>query len=64
LDHTDQYDNDRKHEQQVYETAQRVGAHHTERPEYEQNYRDRPKHLVPAFWPLQHGPVNTVDTTN
>jgi len=49
LDHADQDDNDGQQQQQVNEAAQRVRTHHTESPQYEQNYGDRPKHCETRF---------------
>jgi hypothetical protein len=49
LDHADQDDNDGQQQQQVNEAAQRVRTHHTESPQYEQNYRDSPKHCETRF---------------
>jgi hypothetical protein len=45
LDHPDQEYDDCQHEQKVDESAQRVGTHHPEGPQNQENYRDCPKHV-------------------
>ena len=49
LNHTDEHNNDGQHQQKVNEATKCVGAHHSERPQYEQYHRDSPKHWKPAF---------------
>jgi hypothetical protein len=62
LDHADQDDYDRQHEEQVNEAPQRVRTHHTESPQYEQNYRDCPEHCETRF--LGRFLAAEVDLTN
>jgi hypothetical protein len=37
---------DRQNQQYVDESAHGIAAHNTQQPEHQQNYKNRPKHLV------------------
>jgi hypothetical protein len=45
LDHADQNNNDGQHEQDMHEPTERVGADHTQKPQNNQDYRNRPKQV-------------------
>src|ERR1700682_4141931 len=45
LNHSDQHNYDRQHQQKVNKSAERVRAHHSQEPQNHQDYRNRPKQV-------------------
>lgn len=49
LNHTNQKDDYRQHQQNVNESPKSVRTDHSQEPQHDKNYADCPKHLAPLF---------------
>ena len=58
LDDPHQHGDDGDNQEQVNEATHRVGAHHPEQPQDEEDYKDRPEHHGPPVGYEDAGPTD------